>query len=269
MVSRLAETGKPILSLHLRSPFAYVPILPSIRISASPRHPPPTCSAPPPFPNPIPPNCAVCSQQAAALRNFISCARLIIRRAFTYDAVAILLWVSVVHDFPGLRTIHSKNHYGPDQRFVWHRVSEDAIEGNYGGCNRRQLCVTENVRVSSSHMTIAISNFVTPRAVVIRAANQKLSSEQPTGCPSMQQAATSAHSLKRGWTVGKYKRNRYTGRRGWDEWEDVRNVLGGCWSVVSFVDVSSSFCSVAHTCVYTNVVHLTWRTTQGRAEKST
>ncbi|KYM88831.1 hypothetical protein ALC53_02596 [Atta colombica] len=40
MVSRFAETGKPILSLHLRSPFAYVPILPSIRISANPRHPP-------------------------------------------------------------------------------------------------------------------------------------------------------------------------------------------------------------------------------------
>lgn len=40
MVSHLAETGKPILSLHLRSPFAHVPILPSIRISASPRHPP-------------------------------------------------------------------------------------------------------------------------------------------------------------------------------------------------------------------------------------
>ncbi|KOC70492.1 hypothetical protein WH47_00637 [Habropoda laboriosa] len=32
---RFIETGKPILSLHLRSPFAYVPILPSIRISAS------------------------------------------------------------------------------------------------------------------------------------------------------------------------------------------------------------------------------------------
>ncbi|EGI69037.1 hypothetical protein G5I_02205 [Acromyrmex echinatior] len=69
---------------------------------------------------------------------------------------------------------------------------------------------------------------IIPRAVVIRAANQKLSSEQPTGCPSMQQAETSTHSLKRGWTVGKYRRNRYTGRRGWDEWEDVRNVLGGC-----------------------------------------
>ncbi|KYQ48292.1 hypothetical protein ALC60_12620 [Trachymyrmex zeteki] len=69
---------------------------------------------------------------------------------------------------------------------------------------------------------------IIPQAVVIRAANQKLSSEQPTGCPSMQQAETSTHSLKRGWTVGKYRRNRYTGRRGWDEWEDVRNVLGGC-----------------------------------------
>ncbi|KYN10838.1 hypothetical protein ALC57_17038 [Trachymyrmex cornetzi] len=75
---------------------------------------------------------------------------------------------------------------------------------------------------------------IIPRAVVIRAANQKLSSEQPTGCPSMQQAETSTHSLKRGWTVGKYRRNRYTGRRGWDEWEDVRNVLGGCWLVVSW-----------------------------------
>jgi len=135
MVSRLAETGKPILSLHLHSPFVYVPILPSIRISASPRHPPqtapaaaasvttdplppsaappfvldplnPTCSVPPPFPNLISPNCAVCSQQAAALRNFISCARLIIRRAFTYEAVAILLWVSVVHDFPVTRCSH-------------------------------------------------------------------------------------------------------------------------------------------------------------------
>lgn len=61
MVSRLAETGKPILSLHLRSPFAYVPILPSIRISASPRHPPQAAPAaaasvttdPPPA-NPLP-----------------------------------------------------------------------------------------------------------------------------------------------------------------------------------------------------------------------
>lgn len=35
---RFIETGKPILSLHLRSPFAYVPILPSIRISASSGH---------------------------------------------------------------------------------------------------------------------------------------------------------------------------------------------------------------------------------------
>ncbi|KOX76178.1 hypothetical protein WN51_11918 [Melipona quadrifasciata] len=36
---RFIETGKPILSLHLRPPFAYVPILPSIRISATPgRH---------------------------------------------------------------------------------------------------------------------------------------------------------------------------------------------------------------------------------------
>jgi len=61
MVSYLAETGKPILSLHLRSPFAYVPILPSIRISASPRHPPQAAPAaaasvttdPPPA-NPLP-----------------------------------------------------------------------------------------------------------------------------------------------------------------------------------------------------------------------
>jgi len=107
---------------------------------------------------------------------------------------------------------------------------------------------------NSNQFTIhAASIYAQPRAVVIRAANQKLSSEQPTGCPSMQQAETSTHSLKRGWTVGKYRRNRYTGRRGWDEWEDVRNVLGGCWLVVSFVDVSSSFCSVAHTCVYTTL----------------
>lgn len=44
----------------------------------------------------------------------------------------------------------------------------------------------------------AVSTYAQPRAVVIRAANQKLSSEQPTGWPSMQQAETSAHSLKRG-----------------------------------------------------------------------
>ncbi|KZC12709.1 hypothetical protein WN55_04803 [Dufourea novaeangliae] len=36
---RFIETGKPILSVHLRSPSAYVPILPSIRISASPGQP--------------------------------------------------------------------------------------------------------------------------------------------------------------------------------------------------------------------------------------
>lgn len=68
--------------------------------------------------------------------------------------------------------------------------------------------------------------------------------------PSMQQAETSTHSLKRGWTVGKYRRKRYIGRRWWDEWENVRNVVDGCWLVVSFVDVSSSVCSVAHTYVY-------------------
>ncbi|KYQ48291.1 hypothetical protein ALC60_12619, partial [Trachymyrmex zeteki] len=89
---------------------------PLLKVSTSPpcRTPPfvldplnPTCSAPPPFPNLIPPNCAVCSQQAATLRNFISCARLIIRRAFTYETVAILLWVSVVHDFPELLVVHT------------------------------------------------------------------------------------------------------------------------------------------------------------------
>lgn len=54
----------------------------------------PTCSAPLPFSNLISPNRRVCSQQAAALRNFISCARLIIRQAFTYDAVIVLLPIS-------------------------------------------------------------------------------------------------------------------------------------------------------------------------------
>lgn len=114
-----------LATLRRRHPSPLPPLPPILR-QPTPRRAPPfvldplnsTCSAPPPFPNLIPPNCAVCSQQAAALRNFISCARLIIRRAFTYEeAVAILLWVSMMYGFSvaQLPLFFRKNYYDSDQ----------------------------------------------------------------------------------------------------------------------------------------------------------
>lgn len=116
-----------LATLRRRHPPPLPPLPPILHQPTPCRTPPfvldplnPTCSAPPPFPNLIPPNCAVCSQQAAALRNFILCARLIIRRALHTRLSLFHYGVSVVHDFLVSRCFiplfHRKNHYDPDRR---------------------------------------------------------------------------------------------------------------------------------------------------------
>lgn len=125
-------------------------------------------------------------------------------------------------------------------------------------------------RGNSNQFTIhAASMYTQPRAVVIRAANQKLSSEQPTGWPSMQQAETSTlYSLKRGWMVGKYTRKGYTRGESRMGGEIVRNVSDACWQfrLLTFYQVSVVLRIHMFKCIQRCILNRAYRPGEEREE---
>ncbi|EZA56545.1 hypothetical protein X777_03332, partial [Ooceraea biroi] len=119
-------------------------------------------------------------------------------------------------------------------------------------------------------------SVTSPRAVVIRAANQKLSSEQPTGRPSMQQAEPLLHSLKRGGNARKIRRKGCAGggkgggrgsgtgkgRKGREDVGNVSGVVGVAgrqFRLLTFHPASV----VLRTYTRAHDAHVTWRTAAG------